>query len=62
MTQINPFYALVDEDGDIEEIFPEAASLDWICEMYNIKRRKYNYKNEYKIVYVYGMQIEEVDL
>jgi len=62
MTQINSFYALVDEDGDIEEIFPEAASLDWICEMRDIKRRKYNYKNEYKIVYVSEMKVEEVDL
>lgn len=62
MNKINPFYALVDEDGDIEEVYPEAASLDWICELRDIKRKKYKYQHDYKIVYVYGMQIEEVDL
>lgn len=50
MTQINPFYALIDEDDDIQEIFPENTTIDWI---YEVKRvREQANKEEYKIVFI----------
>ena len=50
MTQINPFYAIIDEDGDIQEIFPENTTIDWI---YQIKRvREQANKESYKIVFI----------
>ena len=50
MTQINPFYAIIDEDGDIQEIFPENISIDWIYQVKEVRERANN--ETYKIVFI----------
>ena len=60
MTQISPFYALVDQDGDIQEIFPENISIDWIYQVKEVRERANN--ETYKIVFVSDMRWKEVDL
>jgi hypothetical protein len=50
MTQVNPFYALVDQDGDIQEIFPENISIDWIYQVKEVRERANN--ETYKIVFI----------
>ena len=50
MTQVNPFYALVDKDGDIQEMFPENISIDWIYQVKDVRERANN--ETYKIIFI----------
>lgn len=59
MTQVNPFYALVDEDGDIQEVFPENISIDWIYQVKDVRERANN--ETYKIIFIdnFNTRVEE---
>jgi hypothetical protein len=60
MNKINPFYALVDEDGDVEEIFPESISLDWIIQIRDVRTRAR--QQEYKVYFLNNFELKEVSL
>lgn len=59
MTQVNPFYALVDEDGDIQEMFPENISIDWIYQVKDVKERANN--ETYKIIFIDNFSTKVVE-
>jgi len=60
MTKINPFYVLVDRDGDVEEVFPESMSLDWIIQIRDVRSRAQNQK--YKVYFLDNFELKEVKL
>ena len=60
MNKINPFYVLVDEDGDVEEMFPESISLDWIIQIRDVRGRANNQK--YKVYLLNNFELKEVVL
>ena len=60
MDKVNPFYVLVDEDGDVEEIFPESTSLDWIIQIRDVRSRAR--QQEYKVYFLNNFELKEVSL
>ena len=60
MDKVNPFYVLVDEDGDIEEMFPESISLDWIIQIRDVRSRAR--QQEYKVYFLNNFELKEVSL
>ena len=60
MDKVNPFYVLVDEEGDVEEMFPEAISLDWIAQIRDVRSRAR--KQEYKIYLLTNFKLKEVEV
>ena len=60
MDKINPFYVLVDEDGDVEEMFPESISLDWIIQIRDVRSRAR--QQEYKVYFLNNFELKEVSL
>jgi hypothetical protein len=60
MNKINPFYVLVDEDGDVEEMFPESISLDWIIQIRDVRSRAR--QQEYKVYFLNNFELKEVSL
>ena len=60
MNKVNPFYVLVDEDGDIEEMFPESISLDWIIQIRDVRSRAR--QQEYKVYFLNNFELKEVSL
>jgi len=60
MDKVNPFYVLVDEDGDVEEIFPKSISLDWILQIRDVRSRAR--QQEYKVYFLNNFELKEVSL
>ena len=60
MDKVNPFYVLVDEDGDVEEMFPESISLDWIIQIRDVRSRAR--QQEYKVYFLNNFELKEVSL
>lgn len=60
MNKVNPFYVLVDRDGDVEEMFPESMSLDWILQIRDARSRAR--QEEYKVYFLNNFELKEVKL
>lgn len=60
VARVNPFYVLVDEEGDVEEMFPEAISLDWIAQIRDVRSRAN--KQQYKIYLLTNFKLKEVEV
>ena len=60
MNKVNPFYVLVDEDGDVKEMFPESISLDWIVQIRDVRSRAR--QQEYKVYFLNNFELKEVSL